>query len=368
MYENIEKQLSSLQDPLAFDITSFDELLNENITLAKDVLGLDWLPLESDPYMKKLRVLTLRQMHNQADKKETVKQLLVTTATGADLDNFGASVGIFRDDGEHPYTDFEFKLLAQSDNDVVIPRGLILNDLKDNHRATVVEDVIITAGTESGIAKVELLEFVQQSNVKCENIVTELTFGVEVKQLGMFDNGTSLESDDRYRLRIIASNNRYSVAGPTEAYKYFVYSSDARIDDVSIPDDNEVLHIDIYIASFSGVDDVMIQRADGACSDKYTRPIGDKVSVKPAEIISLDIDVKIELFDLLKQSDIEKRIRDNFLNSFFIGQNFVRSDLIRKCHIDGVYRVSSDFEDVIVNNKQIIKISSLNLDFVEADI
>ena len=368
MYKDIEKQLLSLQEPTVFNIKTFDELLAENIELAKEILGSDWLPLESDPYMKKLRVLTLRQMHNQADKKETVKQLLVTTATGKDLDNLGASVGIFRDSGEYPYTNFEFKLLAQSDDDVVIPKGLILNDLEDKHRAFVVEDVVITTGAERGIAKVELLEFVEQSDVKCENIVTELTFGVEVKQLGIFDNGASFESDDRYRFRIIASNNRYSVAGPTEAYKYFVYEADARIDDVSIPDDNEVLHVDIYIASFSGVDDVMIQRANVACNDKYTRPIGDKVSVLPAEIIALDIDVKIELFDLLKQSDVEKRIRENFLNSFFIGQNFVRSDLIRKCHIDGVYRVSSDFEDVLVSNKQIIKIESLNLEFVEADI
>ena len=98
------------------------------------------------------------------------------------------------------------------------------------------------------------------------------------------------------------------------------------------------------------------------------RPIGDNLIVKPAEIVELDIDVTVELFDMLKQGEIDAAIRANFDNSFFIGQDFVRSDLIRKCHIDGVYRVDTDFSDVIVSEKQIVKINSLNLNYVEASL
>lgn len=367
MYENIEKQLSSLQDPLAFDIKSFDEILSENISLAKEVLGSDWLPLESDPYMKKLRVLTLRQLHNQADKKETVKQLLVTTATGVNLDNLGVSENVFRDGGEFPYANFEFKLLVQRDEQVVIPRGLILNDDDDLYRARVVEDVIIPHGELSGVSKVELESFVEQSDVKTENIVTELPFWVDVKQLEIFKNGASAESDDRYRLRIIASNDRFSTAGSVEAYKYHSISADSRIDDIVVLDEN-VLDVNIYLASFSGVDDLMINRVYEACNKRYVRPLGDNLIVKPAEIVELNISATIELFDLLKQGEIDTAIRANFENSFFIGQDFVRSDFIRKCHIDGVYRVDSDYKDSIVNNKQIIKIKSLSLNFVEASL
>jgi phage-related baseplate assembly protein len=367
MYENLEKQLSSLKEPLAFNIKTFDEILSENISLAKEVLGSDWLPLESDPYMKKLRVLTLRQLHNQADKKETVKQLLVTTATGVNLDNLGASENVFRDGGEFPYANFEFKLLVQRDEQVVIPRGLVLNDDDDLYRARVVEDVIIPAGELSGVSKVELESFVVESDVKTENIVTELPFGVDVKQLEIFKNGATAESDDRYRLRIIASNDRYSTAGSVEAYTYHAVSADSRIDDIVVLDEN-VLDVNIYLASFSCVDDLMINRVYEACNKRYVRPLGDNLIVKPAEIVELNISATIELFDLLKQGEIDTAIRANFENSFFIGQDFVRSDFIRKCHIDGVYRVDTDFNDVIVNNKQIIKIKSLSLNFVEAEL
>jgi len=367
MYRELEEKLSSLKEPLAFNIKTFDELLDENIALAKEVLGSNWLPLESDPYMKKLRVLTLRQLHNQADKKETVKQLLVTTATGANLDNLGASENVFRDGGEFPYANFEFKLLTKRDEQVIIPKGLVLNDDDDLFRSRVVEDVIIPAGKLSCVCKVELEEYIEQSNIKTENIVTELPFAVSVKQLDIFRNGANAESDDRYRLRIIASNDRFSTAGSVEAYMYHAVSADSRIDDIVVLDEN-VLDVNIYIASFSGVDELMINRVYEACNKRYVRPLGDNLIVKLAEIVELDISATIELFDLLKQGEIDTAIRANFNNSFFIGQDFIKSDFIRKCHIDGVYRVNTDFTDVIVSNKQIIKIKSLNLNFVEANL
>ena len=364
MYKNLEKKLSLLPEPTPFKIKTFDELLAENIADAKTILSTDeseWLPLESDPYMKKLRVLTLRQTHNDIDKKETFRQLLITTATGVDLDHLGANEYVFRDSGEYPYTNFEFKLLVANDEDITIPANLLLNSDDDVYKAHVVSDVLIPAGDLIATVKVELEQFIVQSDVKTENLVAELTYALSIRQLDIFSNGAVAEDDDRYRLRIIASNARYSTAGSVDAYKYFAFSADSRIYDISIPDDNEALQVNIYLASFSIVDETMIKKVYEACNAKYTRPLNDKVLVEAAEIISLDLTVDIEVFDLLKQSEIDANIRANFKNSFFIGQNFIESDFMRKCHIDGVYRVNSNFEDRIVSNKQIIKINSLTL-------
>jgi len=370
MYEDLKNKISSLPEPTAFKIKTFDELLAENITLAKVELSTDeteWLPLESDPYMKKLRVLTLRQIHNQNDKRETVKQLLITTATGVDLDHLGTDENVFRDDGEYPYTNFEFTLLVASSEDLTIPAGVVLNSDDDKHKAHTLDDVTIFAGNTVAILKVELEDYVTQSDVKTENLVTELTFGVKIKQLDIFANGADLESDDRYRLRIISSADKYSTAGSSEAYIYHSITADSRIDDIVVLDE-KVLDVNIYLASFEGVDEIMLDRVREACNSKYVRPIGDNVIVAPAQIITLNLTATVEIFDLLKQSEIDKNIRANFDNSFFIGQNFVESDFLRKCHIDGVYRVYSDFEDVILNDKQIIVIGSLNLIIKEAQL
>jgi len=368
MYKDLQKKLSLLREPTAFKIKTFDELLIENIDLAKEVLGEDWKPLESDPYMKKIRVLTLRQVYNQVDKKETFKQLLITTATGVDLDLLGANFEVFRDWGEYPYTDFEFKLLVISEKETVIPAGTVLGNDDDEYKSKLIKKLIIPAGELSAIGKVELEHYVVESNVETENIISELTFALDVKQLGVFSNGAITEDDDRYRLRIIASNAKYSTAGSVEAYKYFAYSSDARIDDVSIPQDNKALDVDIYLASFEEVDELMINNVYKTCSAKYTRPLNDNLTVRPAEIVSLDLLADIEVFDLLLQNELDTNIRENFKDTFFIGQNFVKSDFIRKCHINNVYRVNTNFEDVVVNDKQVIRINSLKLEFKEAQI
>jgi len=371
MYRDLESKLSSLQEPTAIQNKSFDDLFNENIATAKEILnndGIEWLPLESDPYTKNIRVLTLRQLHNQTDKNLTVKSLLLTTATGTDLDNLGAGLNIFRDAGEYPYTNFEFSLLTVSSNDIVIPKGLILNSDDDNYKALTKEETTIKAGELKSTVIVELSEYIEESEVKTENLVTDLTYAIEIKQLDIFKNGSTAENDERYRLRLIASKDKYNTAGSDGAYKFYTYSADSRIDDVSIPADNEPLEVNIYIASFDGIDDAMIDRVYESCNEQYTRPLGDDLSVYPAQLIELDLTADIKLLDLLKQDDIDTQIKANFKNSFFIGQDFMKLDFYRKCGVDGVYDVKSTFEDITVNDKQIIKINSINFNYTQAEL
>jgi phage-related baseplate assembly protein len=369
MYKDLENKLSSLQEPTAIQLKSFDELFNENIAEAKKILNTDlveWLPLESDAYTKNIRVLTLRQMHNQADKNLTVKSLLLTTATKEDLDNLGAELNIFRDLGEYPYADFEFSLLTVSTNDIVIPKGLVLNSDDDKNKAFTKYETTIKAGDLKATVIVELEAYINESDVKTENLITDLTYTVDIKQLDIFKNGDDKEDDNRYRLRLIASNDAHNTAGSESAYKFYTYTADSRIDDVSIPNDNEPLEVNIYIASFSGVDDAMIDRVYESCNEKYTRPLGDDLSVYPAQIIEVNLTGDIELLDLLKQDEIDTQIKANFNNSFFIGQDFMKLDFYRKCGVAGTYDIKSAFTDVLANDKQIIKIVSINFNYTQA--
>jgi len=371
MYKTLEKKLSFLQEPTVIETKTFDQLFAENIAIAKTILSTDsveWLPLESDPYTKNIRVLTLRQLHNQTDKNLTVKSLLLTTAKNEALDNLGAELNIFRDAGEYPYTNFEISLLTTSTNDTVIPKGLILNSDDDNYKSYTKEEITIPAGALKATVIVELSEYTNESEVKTENLVTDLTYAIEIKQLDIFKNGSTAENDERYRLRLIASKDKYNTAGSVAAYTYYTYTADSRIDDVSIPADNEPLEVNIYIASFSGVDDAMIDRVYENCNEQYTRPIGDNLSVYPAEIISIDLKANIELFDLLKQVEIDTQIKANFKDSFFIGQDFIRSDFIRKTHIDGVYKVNSEMLSQTITDKQIVKINSFDFTYTQAEL
>ena len=364
MYRDIEERLSLLPAPTVMDERNFDELLAENIEALKRFLGEEYIPLESDPFMKKLRVLTLRQLHNIVDKNETIKQLLVTTATGANLDNLGASVGVFRDAGEYPVALFEFSLSVDLDYDVVVPKGTVLNSDDDRYKSLLLEDVVIKAGELVGRGKVALQVYTKTSEIKTENIVTDMPFVVSAEQLESFSGGDEAEDDDRYRVRIISSFSRFSTAGSYEAYEYWTYSADSRIDDVVIVSP-EPMVVDVYIHSFSGVDDVMIKRVEDKLNDRYVRPLSDKVNVKKPVYMGYKGKAIVFVKSLLDSGEIGKRIRANFDNSFYIGQDLPKSEFFKKCHVAGVVRVVSDFEDIIVSDTAVINSFDLDLEFRE---
>jgi len=369
MYKTLQKNISSLAEPTNIKNKTYDELLEENIALAKTILStseIEWIPIDSDPYMKKIRVLTLRQLHNQSAFNLGIKASLRTIATGVDLDHLGVGDNVFRDKGEYPYTTFTFTLSNVEKIDKIIPKGFLLNDDTDTYKASTLTQAVIPAGELSTTVQAELQEYVVQSEAKTENLIVDLTFAVDIKQNGLFENGATAEDDDRYRLRIISANSSYTTAGSEEAYKYFAYSADSRIDDISIPNDNEPLEVNIYIASFENeVDTEMIQKVYDACNYKYTRPLGDALTIMNAEVLTVDIVGTIQLLDLMKQSSIDAKIKTNLRDPFFIGQDFVASDFMSRCHIDGVYKVAIDFEEIKATNKQIIKIGNIDLNYIQ---
>ena len=362
---NFLEEIQQLPQPTIIEINDFESLLAENIALAKEVLGSDWRPLESDQYMKKLRVLTLRQMHNEADKNETIKQLLVTTATGVNLDHLGLELGVVRDKGEKPRALVKFVLLIERSFDITIFAGTVLNNVDDTYKAYVVEDLTIKKGETFVQGDVELDRYVERSDVKCENIVTDVAYVVKTEQMTKFDNGASYEDDDHYRVSIILSLATYSTAGCTDAYEFYTRSADSRIDDVAISANEGIVKIILH--SFSGVDDAMVQRVKLALNSKSVRPISDNPNVIPANILSIIITLEVELYEPLDAGRVESEIRANFTDAFFIGQDLVRSDVMRKAHLAGVYRINSTFEDVIVDDESVINLEALNLSFKRAN-
>ena len=371
MSAELRETLRNLPTPTVVVVEEFEKQLAQNIIYAKEVLGEDWRPLESDPYIKKLRILTLRQMHNQADKNETIKQLLITTATGINLDHLGVEKDVLRDKGEKPRALASFSLSELLPFDVVIPAGTVLNNSQNSYAdetvtSTVVENALITKNERTVTVTVELDKYVRESDAVCEKIVTTLPFVAKVKQLSSFTNGAELEDDERYRERIILSNAKYSTAGCSDAYEYFTRLADSRIDDVSISASEGVVKIVVH--SFDTTDEAMVERVTRAVNGKSVRPISDAPVVLLAEKVDVVIDVEIELFDLLEASVTENQIRANFDNSFFIGQDLVRSDVVRKCHLDNVYRVNTDYDDVIVTDEQVVNITALNISFLKANV
>lgn len=365
---DIKNKIASLPAPAIVKEKSYDELLNENIETLKEYLP-DYQPLESDRYMKLIRVLTWKQFLCQANRNETIKSLLITTATGSDLDNLVAYLGVFRLQGSKPYANYEFKLSKQLDDDFIIPAGLELINNDNTYKASLLEDVVIKAGDTKAIGKVELQAFIQNSDVKTEFIITPLPFVVEAKALENFANGAENENDERLRIRAIRSLGRFSTAGSVGSYLYWIYSADSRIDDAVVFGNKGTLEVNIYLYSKSGVDAVMIDRVEEALSSEKVRPLGDDVSVYPAEILKVDLQATIYLFDISKEAEVDKQIKENISNfNFVIGQHLTRTQLIKNLQVAGVYKVETDFKDIQTLKTQIIEIQNISLSYREVEL
>jgi len=366
IYTQLEKAMTDLPQPRAVGEKRFDDFLTELIGEAKEILGHDWQPLESDPYMKNLRILALRKVHDQANRNAIIRELLITTATGDDLDHLGLSRGVARDEGEYPTANYEFALSTPLDEDVTIPAGTRLNSDDDRYQAETMIDARIPAGSDRVITRVQLLDFIPTSDIDISNIVTTLPYVAAARQMEPFAAGDGRESDDRYRLRIMAALARSSTAGGENAYRWYAYAADSRIRDVYVTSAPGSLIVDVYVYG-DPVDDAMIQRVTDALNAQEVRPLSDQVRVQSATIKPVTVTATIEVFSLLEAGRIKEAIEANFADAFGLGVDLVRSDVDRKCHVEGVYRVVSDFADVLVDRHEVVKLDRLDLNFVEVD-
>lgn len=203
------------------------------------------------------------------------------------------------------------------------------------------------------------------------------------------------ENDEEFLERAMLSVNRFSTAGPTEAYEYHTYKADARVTDVKVisaikplseyvslfigRDEAGILAalkelmgdmatVEIYIASKDTVDDNLVQIVQTTLNAEKTRPLTDRVLVKPALIKDVVLDVILEVYDLAQSTTIKEQIDNNFNRVLKIGEDVIYSELISKLHINGVYNVITNInKTIIVADTEIAKLR-LTLKFVHGEV
>ncbi len=366
MVSDFQKKINALDAPAVVEVLEYNDILEKNIALLKTIIP-DYQPLESDRYMKILRVISNKEFHSQIDRNEVIKQLLITTAIGNNLDHLGARLDVFRLDGAKPTARYEFKTSKILSTPIVIPDGLELIDESGIYKAKLLGDLVVPVGSDSAIGLVELDLHIVTSKIQTIIITTPLPYVVNASAKEDFNNGDEAESDEKYRIRQIRSLGKYSTAGSKASYLYWIYSADSRIDDVSVFGVKGSLEVNIYLHSKDGVDGVMLDRVESILSDDKVRPIGDEIAVYTAIKKEITINATMELFDLSTAPQIRTKIEEYFNNyTFSIGEHLTRSDVVKRLHQSGVYKADTTFTDKLTTKTEIITLKALNLTFTEA--
>ncbi|STR62021.1 Baseplate assembly protein J [Klebsiella michiganensis] len=180
-----------------------------------------------------------------------------------------------------------------------------------------------------------------------------------------------MESDEALRLRAQAAFEGMSVAGPSAAYEYFARSASGKVAAVraTSPAPAEVV-IAILSSDGDGAPSAeLIATVQAAVNDENTRPLGDRVTVRGAEIIEYAIDATLYLYPGPESEPIINAALAS-LQAFLaaadkkIGRDVVRSAISAALHVQGVQRVviNTPENDLPIDNTQVARNTGYNVE------
>lgn len=155
-----------------------------------------------------------------------------------------------------------------------------------------------------------------------------------------------MESDEALRLRAQSAFEGMNVAGPSAAYEYFARSASGKVADAraTSPAPAEVV---IAVLSTDGdgtASPELLAAVTAAVNDEEVRPLGDRVTVRSADIVDYSIDAELFLYPGPESEPIINAAMASlrgFLadNDKKIGRDVARSAISASLHVQGVQRV-----------------------------
>ncbi len=121
-------------------------------------------------------------------------------------------------------------------------------------------------------------------------LVDPLPFVASVANVDATSGGAEVEDDERYRERIHLAPAQFSVAGPEDAYRYWVMSAHQTISDVAVVSPSPVL-VDLYpLLEGGGIPGpALLDLVRRTVDSKARVPLTDVVSVQAPEVVEYDL-------------------------------------------------------------------------------
>ncbi|MEJ4043912.1 baseplate assembly protein [Erwinia sp. SLM-02] len=180
-----------------------------------------------------------------------------------------------------------------------------------------------------------------------------------------------MESDEALRLRAQSAFEGMSVAGPSAAYEFFARSASGQVADAraTSPSPAEVVIAVLSTEGDGTASPELLAAVSAAVNDEEVRPLGDRVTVRSAEITEYVIDATLYLYPGPESEPIINAAMASlraFLtaNDKKIGRDIVRSALSAALHVQGVQRVviNSPAADLQISNTQAARNTGYTVD------
>ncbi|MBM7341683.1 baseplate assembly protein [Pantoea coffeiphila] len=180
-----------------------------------------------------------------------------------------------------------------------------------------------------------------------------------------------MESDEALRLRAQSAFEGMSVAGPSAAYEFFARSASGQVADAraTSPSPAEVVIAVLSTEGDGTAPAELLAAVSSAVNDEEVRPLGDRVTVRSADIVEYAIDATLYLYPGPESEPIINAAMaslQTFLtaNDKKIGRDIVRSALSAALHVQGVQRVviNSPVTDLQISNTEAARNTGYTVD------
>ena len=356
--------VTDIQNQMISDFeTKYEEITGNKIKLAK-----------ADPYRLILYACSMQQFQALKFLDEMGKQNLLKYAETAFLDQIGALRGIKRLEGSAAVTTLRFLLPSERNSVTAIPTETRVNggdfyfstdQYAEIPAGELYVDVPATC-TETGADANGLMPG------ELNALVDSVPWIDSVSNLTETSGGADEEDDDNFSDRIYLAPASYSVAGPEDAYKYFVKEANADITDVSVTSPSGgVVDIRFILRDGELPTGDLIEEVKEYVSAADKRPLTDKVEVAAPDTVEYEINVEYWIPETKKsvaasvQSEIEEAITEyiSWQNST-IGRDINPSELIYKMINAGAKRVEVTnpvYQDI--GDTEIAQISNISVTY-----
>lgn len=163
----------------------------------------------------------------------------------------------------------------------------------------------------------------------------------------------------RDAFEIINTDDTNNTAGSEMAYIRAIKEVSTNFKDIKVYSDIPGIVKVVYHS-----DEDLTSKIQNHLNLDHVRPLTDKVYVKKATIVSLDLEFNITNFAGANVVWIEQNIKKAFENfKFTIGQNLSSTKALSLVHDNGVYKATTTFVDTNISNAQILEIGNITCNF-----
>lgn len=301
----------------------------------------------ADPEMLIINMFAYRELVLRNKGNAAGMSMLLRFARYPIIDYIGELVGVDRLPAAKSVCTLEFTLTA-GHGAVIIPQGTRVSSADGAVIFETDDDVICPIGTD--IFEITATAQVGSSSAngyaldQIIALIDSLAFVSSVTNVDVTSGGSDEETDDQLRVRIKLAPSSFSVAGPTDAYKFFAFSANPLVIDVSvveiIPGQANIYPLTETVPTPQSVlDDVL-----AACSGEKKVPLLDDVVVLAPTALNYTIEVDLTLYDDADPVSIAQAVTESLTayskeKAGKMGIDIIVSQIKALCNVDGVYDV-----------------------------